>query len=90
MRGKALARLLDTLGRPTVNTLLAEWNGSELTADGTAIVYHDRREGTGQWRYPLGEFFAWLFSDQPLNANIYSQDDDWVRLIARARAVLMV
>jgi hypothetical protein len=83
--GKALAYLIEKLGRSQVESLLSDWNGSELSADGKKIFFDDTRSGTGKWTYTKGEFFAWLFSDEPLDATKYCLDQEWIQLVKLAR-----
>ena len=85
--GKALARLIEKLGRSEVEALLGEWNSSELSEDGTMIVYFDRRSDTGKWTYPKGEFFAWLFGDEPLDPAQHEQDPEWTERVKLARQI---
>lgn len=83
--GKALTRIIQKLGRADVESLLSNWNGSELSEDGKTIFFDDTRSGTGKWTYTKGEFFAWLFSDEPLDASKYCLDQEWVEQVKKAR-----
>jgi hypothetical protein len=85
--GKALARLIEKMGRGEVEALLGDWNGSELTEDGTKIIFYDRRNDTGKWDYPKGDFFKWLFSDEPLDPTQYALDPEWLDRVKLARQI---
>jgi hypothetical protein len=47
----------------------------------------DTRSDTGKWHYPKGDFFAWLFSDEPLDASKYALDKEWVEQVKLAREI---
>ena len=85
--GKALTRLIEKMGRGEVEVLLGDWNGSELSEDGTKIYFMDTRGGSGKFSYTKGEFFGWLFGDDPTNPSEYIQEQEWVERVRLAREI---
>lgn len=83
--GIAFACLIEKMGRADVEALMGDWNGSELSEDGTKISFTDTRSGTGKWTYSRSEFFTWLFSDEPLDPAKYVQDQEWIGRVKLAR-----
>ncbi|HOX58134.1 MAG TPA: hypothetical protein P5205_14620 [Candidatus Paceibacterota bacterium] len=85
--GKAFTRLLEKMDRSAVSAMLGDWNGSDLSEDGAKIFWIDERSGTGKLYYSKSEFFAWLFSDEPLDPAQYALDQEWVDRVKLARQI---
>ena len=79
--GKSFSKI----GKDDLNELLANWNGSELSEDGTRIVVRDRRGGGGSYSQTKGEFFDWLFSDKVFGGIAEDARAEWQAVVNRAR-----
>lgn len=85
-------------GEDDIQTLLVNWNDSELVDDGNGnlkiknYVGRDSHISRGQDAGALNEskadFIKWLFSDKPLDKKKYDVDKAWTDLVNRARAAI--
>jgi len=84
----SLRGLVDTLGRENVEALLGEWNGAELSPDGTSMrVAPDQRGGSSATaRVSFKDFRDWLTSPEP--GSYAPENAEWQQLVADAQAAV--
>ena len=85
--------LVSNLGTAKVNEILYNWNGSELDDErrGILIYVDERAYGPRTGGFDVvdsTEFRDWLTSDEPFNAGVYEQDQEWVEVIKEARSAI--
>lgn len=91
--------LVEKLGRDDLNTILADWNDSELSDDGTKIVIqigrdreYSRGSEGGEASVSKKEFLNWLDSDGPFDEKVYGEniksDHEWCTKITTAKVLL--
>lgn len=90
-------KLLTELSTDDLNTILYNWNESEISADGNDIlIFVDSRaygpRTGGASVIDKNEFINWLMSEQPFDESIYgkdiSNDQHWVNLINSTRKLI--
>lgn len=85
--GNAFSRLVNKMGRDSVAALLAAWNDSQLSEDGTRIHFKETRSGVGKMPFSRREFFEWLLSDKPTDPSEHAQEPQWVERVRLAREI---
>lgn len=83
--GQAWQRLMAQVGRDGMEEIVSNFRGAELSEDGSKIINRDVRGGGGKWTETKGDFFKWLFSDEPTDPNKFIQEKAWVDQIQKAR-----
>ena len=93
---KAFSKVLDAIGRDSLEDILCNWNDYELSDDGKEIIcyigrdreYSKGKDG-GKVNISKKEFIEWLLGEGPFDQAVYGPDiradADWSPKILAAR-----